>query len=528
MSFPSVTINTLNGGSGRPLPGFDYYSGLMFYGTAPSVTGKWDTYTGSPNIKAQQLFSAADATSAGILPNTENTAAVAIYEILTAATAAGETIVFSVDVPQQNGAVDTVSIGTYTTVSGDTVIDTLGANLVIFINAGTVTHGFSATYSSADNELSITARKKDGVSLNTGSPLDIDVSDTDITGTITQFAGGTASQYAIWFYQISEYFRIFGTGGTLWVGIISATSSRNEIVTLQNQAALGKLRQIGIYDTSTTTGLAANITASLLTVQNAVDTLEQTAPCVVVYAPNVKPVADITTYPDQNLNTAGNCQCVISQDGLADGALLFVQSGQSVGNIGAKLASIAKSRVSASDAQPIDTFNMSNGIENNTPAFANGQLSSAVSNGGQIQLQNYNYTFFRTWGDVKVGTYWNDNRTCIVNSDDFAYVNDNRTIQKVQRICRQTYVPLLSSEIIFNADGTLTDAAVAYFEGAGLDAITAGMITGYGSLPLISGVSVEIDPTQDVVETNNLIVFVTIVRNGIARNITVNVGFGTL
>ena len=76
-----LVINKVQGNSGRAAAGFDYYSGLMFYGTAPSVAGAWNSYSSSqfPSviIKAQQMFSALDATNAGILPNTDNTASTA-------------------------------------------------------------------------------------------------------------------------------------------------------------------------------------------------------------------------------------------------------------------------------------------------------------------------------------------------------------------------------------------------------------------------------------------------------------------
>lgn len=523
MAFPDVIINQISSNQGRQLPGFDHYTGLMFYGTAPSVTGKWASYTGTPTIKTQQMFSSSDATSAGIVPFTDNTAPTATYLITTAATAAGEFLPISVDEPLQNGTSRTIDIGTYETVSGDTAIDTLGANLVIFINAGTVTHGYSASYNSGTNTLTITAPKTVGVSLNSGSPLDIDETGTDIVGTVTQFSGGTVSPYAIWYYHIKEYFRV-NPGGNLTVGIISASSSFNELTTLQ-QAADSRLRQIGIYDNHTTRGLAANITGTITQIQAACIVSQKKAPFSLFYSPNITAVTDLSTYPDQNLNTANKVQCIISQDGLADGALLYVKSGQTIGNIGAKLGSISKSRVSSSDAQATAEFNMSDGVENNAPAFGNGKLSTEISEGTQIQLDNFRYTFFRQFGDTVVGTYWTDNKCCIISTSDLAFVNDNRVQDKVSRICYATYVPLLSSELIF--DGLkLKDYTVETFKDAGEDAIVANMITGFGALPLISGVSVSIDPDQPVKQTNNLTVVVTINQNGIARTITVNVGFG--
>jgi len=71
-----IVINRAQGNSGRTAPGFSYYTGGMFYGTAPSG---WLEYTHplypSVIIKAKQILSAPAALSAGITPNTDNVAA---------------------------------------------------------------------------------------------------------------------------------------------------------------------------------------------------------------------------------------------------------------------------------------------------------------------------------------------------------------------------------------------------------------------------------------------------------------------
>jgi hypothetical protein len=357
MAFPTVDINLIDTGSGGQATGFDHYSGMIFYGTAPTVTGKWTQYPGPPVIKVQQMFSAQDATDAGIVPFSDNTAATGTY-VISAKGNTGDIIKIDVVVPLVNGTTTTVNLCTYTEVAGDSTIALLGASIAAAINANTVTTGYSASFTTAT--LTLTAPKSTGISLNTGTPIVVTITGT-IAGTITQFNSGTASQHSIWKYQISEYFRIHSEG-VLFVGILASSSSFNEISVLQ-YASKSKLRQVLVYDTDTTRASAANIIATALSVNTACNVSVKTAPILAVYSPNIKNVTDLSTYPDQNLNTASRVQIVISQDGDAAGALLYVQNGQSVGNGGAKLASISKSRVSASDAQPISSFNMSDGTE---------------------------------------------------------------------------------------------------------------------------------------------------------------------
>lgn len=534
MALPTVNVNQLGGGTGRPAPGFDYYSGLIFYGTAPSVSGKWTSYPGPPIVHAQQMFSASDATSAGILPFTDNVAASGSIRAGSGSSlgtiVAGDIITITDNMPAPMGLTTPVVLCSYTTVAGD-ISDTTGAALALSlktaINNLTVSTGFSAGAITSVNTLALAAPKSAGVSLNAASSLVVTVSNSHtFTNTIVDFSGGTASPYAAWSYHISEYFRINPTGN-IWVGIIATSSSFNEVQTIMT-ASGNKIRQTGIYDTDTTRPTAANITGTITQLEAACQVTQKTAPFSAFYSPNIKAISDLSTYPDQNLNTANKVQTIISQDGGAAGALLFLVNGQTIGNIGAKLGSVSSSRVSASDAQPIAQFNMSDGIENNIPAFGNGLLSSAVSNGIQVQLDNYNYTFFRQFGDQVVGTYWTGNKCCINSSSDYANVNDNRVSDKVSRICYSTLIPYLNAELIFNTDGTLQNYTIEIFKRAVENAVTAAMITGFGSLPLISGIGVDIDPTQPVQKTNNLTIVVTIVENGIARNITVNIGYGTL
>jgi hypothetical protein len=236
-------------------------------------------------------------------------------------------------------------------------------------------------------------------------------------------------------------------------------------------------------------------------------------------------VTDLSTMPNGQLVSYNKVSVILGQDGLAQGNLLYTVSGQSIGQIGAKLGTLSASRVSASDAQPIEIFNLSNGTENNTPAFINGTLLSAVSTTLQTQLGNYRYIFNRTFTGVQSGTYWTNNQCYCVQTSSYAYENDNRVADKITRILQTAYTPYLSAEVIFNQDGTISAASIQSLQDVGIDAITAGMITGQ-TPPTISGTPiVTIDATQPLQKTNNLQIVVQIGENGIARDITISQGF---
>lgn len=521
-SFNDVNVVHIGGNSGRPLPGYNHYTGLMVYGVAPVVAGKWAEVPGPPIIKRERFFSIKDAENAGIVPFTDNTAPTGTY-LITTQGATGDKIQIQIEVPKAYGLTEIVDFGIYTKLITDNSIAALGASITAMINAGTVNHGYSATFNTAT--ITITAPKSVGKSLNGITSIIVTITGT-IAGTIGQFTNGTASPYSIWHYHIDRFFKNFASAGqgVFDFGIIAATSSFTELNVLQAGAG-SKLRQIGLYDNHATRGLGANIAATVLGIQSAASLSENKAPYLAVYSPNMYGVTDLGTYTDQNLNTSKLVEIVISQDGAGEGDLLFVVNQQSIGNIGEKLATIAKSRVSASDAQPIPKFNLAfDGSENNIPAFANGQLSSAVAIGLQEQLHNFRYTFFVSYSDDVIGTYWSDNKTAIVSTSSYCFVNDVRVSHMVSRICRATLIPELSSELIFNKDNTLKTYTISYFRKQVINAVTAGMITGFGALPMISDVDCTIDATQKVKSLNKLVIVVAIVENGIAREIEVQIG----
>ena len=141
------------GGLGRPLAGEDFISGFLFY-TANLPSG----FSSTNRIK--QLFSISDAEAAGIKADySDGTSAQASY-LITTLGATGDTI--NLKVTEANNVI--INLGTYTKVTGDSSIALLGANIAALINAGTVSHGYTASFTTAT--LTIVAPKRNGIFLN--------------------------------------------------------------------------------------------------------------------------------------------------------------------------------------------------------------------------------------------------------------------------------------------------------------------------------------------------------------------------
>ena len=177
MALNNITFVKGAGGLGRALPSKDNYSGLILYvATLPSG------FTSSDRIK--QVFSVEDAETLGILDD---------YS----------------DEPKS-----VVSLGEFTKTSAESTVTLLAVAYAALINAGTITHGYTA--SNVAGVVTIVARPKLGVFLNTGTPIVATIVGT-IAGTIAQFGSGAlvdgvASTLAVYHYHISEFFRLAPQG----------------------------------------------------------------------------------------------------------------------------------------------------------------------------------------------------------------------------------------------------------------------------------------------------------------------------
>lgn len=325
---------------------------------------------------------------------------------------------------------------------------------------------------------------------------------------------GVTPQIQVMRYHIAEYFRM-QPQGVLYVGIYAVPAGAygfTEIQTMQNFAN-GEIRQIGIYKDAVSGVQLSDITA-IDGVCKSLDAAHKNISAVL--AVDISAVTDLTTLPDLSTLNANKVSVVISQDGAGAGATLAVAYGKSVGNLGALLGTIAAAKVNESVSW-VGKFNASNGTENDTPAMANGQLVSKLSDSLLGVLNASRYVFLRKYVGY-AGSYWNDSHTAIVSSSDYAYIENNRTIDKAIRGLYLSMLPDLGSPLLLKADGTLSDISVAALLSdarRNLDQMLRdGEISTYG---------VNIDTTQNVASTSKVTISVKDIPVGVARNIEVDI-----
>jgi len=499
MARSTVTFVLSPAGLGQAATGDDFISGEVLYGTAP---GSFAT------TSKQAVYSLTDAENKGITLDHADEVRATGSLVIAGVGSTGDTI--SLQVVETNPVTSanptgttTVTLCTYTQAAGDTTATLLAASIAAAINANSYLTGTSTlagyTATAATGTITVTARYRLGINLNTKSLIPTMVGGIT-TGTNTAFSGGVYSKKAVWHYIVSEFFRANPTG-VLWVGFFASPDYTNDCISLQN-AANGAIKQFGVFDSTVTSASTFTSNGTLLQAQMAT-LFGGYNPAVVVYAPNIKAISDLSTLQNQQTKSNYYVSPLISQDGGAAGAQFYINSGVSMGNIGCALGTISAAKVNQ-DIGEIGAFNITNDTEMAIPAFTNGQLVSAVSSNLLDQLDSYRYLFATTQPNIS-GTFWVNDWSCVVATSPYYRISRNRTMNKAVRLTYANVVPLLKSQIILKADGTIDDVTIAKFDGAVLPVQTQMLNAGE-----ISNMKITIDPTQNVIANGKLIMSIAI------------------
>lgn len=320
--------------------------------------------------------------------------------------------------------------------------------------------------------------------------------------------------HGVEWYHISEYFRI-NPEGELWIHYAAVPAGAydfNEIITLANDAA-GEIRQFGVY--ANALAFASSQITSLQSKAGELNTLGFYAS--IFYACDFSAIVTASA-EDLRLLLGEKVTVCFAQDGGGAGKALFDAKGYSITALGAMLGAVSSASVQQSIGEP-KSFNISNGIELETLAFANGDAYDATLAG---DLKDKGYQIARKYTPKFAGSYFERTPTSISLTSDYAFLPNNRVVDKASRLVESTLTPELNSNIPLNSDGTLTNDVIGYFEDLVKTQLEQMQADGE-----ISDFAVNIDPTQNVLATDTLEISIDILPIGIAEFINVKIGLTT-
>ena len=542
----NIKFNRGTSGLGQPLTGQDHISGMVFYSSSYPAGF-------SSGNQIRKIFSLPEAEALGIDTDYSDEVKATGGNVLIATKGAAGDI--------ESIFLDGVLLGSITVPStpyADVTAEAVALRAAI--NANTAKHGVTAAGSSGNVALTPPLGMAKAI-VGAGKVAFTSVAAIGGAGTgvatLTQFSGGTGSLFAVWHYHISEFFRM-QPNGVLYVGVFPVpTYAGTEITTLQTFAN-GEIRQASVYLNGTA------FASGQVSATQAICTALQTAkrPLSVVFhadftSATLATLSDLSTLSSKNVSVvigsegkmlmpnylattgysvgdkviwAGGCYtCNKAGTGNPCWDTSYwtktidnyrTQCGYSISTLGATLGAISFSKVHESIAW-VSKFNFSDGINLDDIGFVTGDLYSAQTDSLLNSVNDYHYIFLRKFTGV-VGSFINDTFTCAANTNDYCYIEKNRTMDKCERNVYAYIIPLLNSPLYVNADGTLSDTTIAVFENAANAPIIQMEIDGE-----LSNHKVTIDPTQNVISSNKLVLSIVDIPVGVARNIEINTGFTT-
>lgn len=335
----------------------------------------------------------------------------------------------------------------------------------------------------------------------------------------------TVATHPVLFYQTSEFFRI-NPGAKLYIqSVAQSDGNYTEIKVLQNFAE-GNIKQVAICDFKREYNTLANSVAKLNGI--AAELGSANTPLSILLSVKVE-ATDIAALINLHSLASERVSVVIGQDAGGLGNYLS-QIYSSISCIGAVLGAVSKAKVHESIAwvekQNLVTTaypkNLTNSVEKarelDSAAFCDGSLIGDYTSQQIQSIHDKGYLFLVKYTGI-AGTYLNDSFTATSLEDDFAYLENNRTIDKAVRGINKVLLPKVSSPAYIDSDtGTLDPTTVAALEALCDEPLDQMQRDGE-----ISGYTVYINPNQQVLRTSKLEVTVKLIPVGILREITVKI-----
>lgn len=318
--------------------------------------------------------------------------------------------------------------------------------------------------------------------------------------------------------HVSEFFAAAGTGAKLWVMIVVDTLSMQNITDkahaqayatkLLNDAG-GKIRLLGItrkpdgsYTPLKTKGMDDDAYEAMVKLNvQAVDFAAAFKPFVGLidgrdYQGNVSNLYDARG------GTSNNVAICLANAGT---------TGKSAG-IGLLLGSLAKLPVQRSIAR----------VKNGELPISEAKLTNevAIEASNVEAIHDKGYIVIRTFAG-RSGYYFSDDPTATIASDDYSSIARRRVINKVLQIAYDVYVNEIAEEIEIDPDGKMNPAVIKSLQGAIENAIDLQMTANAE----ISSCRAVIDPNQNVLSTDKVVVALYVVPVGYSKTIEVNIGF---
>lgn len=326
--------------------------------------------------------------------------------------------------------------------------------------------------------------------------------------------------------HIKDFYSIVGTGSELHIILLGADLTLGELFTpgsdgyviLQNYLAAqqGNIKLLGValnpsYAESHVTSISVDLLAAIPLADAFADVEFAQQRPIEVFLEGRKFTGTPSSAVDLSTLDSGEVSVIVSRDAGRNAALM-AGGNTGAGNhaqLGLLLGAVAAVHVGRNIGR-----HLNGSLPIITAEFSGGQVPYEDFSETQIStLYDKGYIFYDRYNGLD-GWYFINDRTCTRSIDTDGRIRLNRTINKACRIILQEYMLRLKDEAPVDAEtGLLKGVVLAGFETALQDALRLEMWENPDrSRPQeVSGGTVRIDPTQNVLATNELVAEVVIV-----------------
>lgn len=191
--------------------------------------------------------------------------------------------------------------------------------------------------------------------------------------------------------------------------------------------------------------------------------------------------------------------------------------------VGDVLGLFSLAAVSQNAGELTEDFNLTD--KNNaafiTAGLSSNKLMSEYSDVSIETLHEKGYVFAESTSG-KVGFWLNDSNTCTLETSDFAYKENNRTIKKAIKLARVALLPRLKRRIPVDP----TTGFIAKTEAKDIEtSIKTALQIMQSEGDISGGIDAYVNPEQNVLSTSKFECELTFVPVSIGREITLKIGF---
>lgn len=315
-----------------------------------------------------------------------------------------------------------------------------------------------------------------------------------------------SANFAEHWYHLWCFFKM-NPSGAVWLIMNSPNLSQTLV-----QQCQGEVRRIGAYITA-----VSQIGSVWQALANTLDGF-YCQPQIVVGWNGATPIDPTTSDFNMQLKNSPNVSVLAAGDGGAKGLNIAQALGKSyLPAIGAVIGAKSRSNIS-NNIGWVEQYNFSDGSEFETIKLANNIVNPTSAD---ITLfDNAKIMVFEKLINYG-GTYLNDTYTAIVETDDFATIENNEVMQKCKRLVYAALLPQKNRPVKVDANSGKMEAGFVGF----LEGVVETPLRAMQDAEEVSGFFVSIDPAQNVLSNSTIVIDVGITPIGVARNLIVKIGY---